>query len=58
MTDFGKEFSDALEGAAALRGMSDSLEPGMDVMPREEVFLISSFVMNLQHAAYVPPHSD
>lgn len=53
ITEFGKEFSDALEGAVALREMSDHLNTGVDVLPREEVFLISSFVMNLQHSAWV-----
>lgn len=53
MNDFGRKYSDALKGAAAATHKHDEAEPGIDLMPREEVFLISSFVMNLQHAAYV-----
>jgi hypothetical protein len=48
------EFADtagaALESAADISAQDgDSV---IDLMPREEVFLVSSFVMNLQHEAY------
>ncbi|KAI5797680.1 hypothetical protein EDC01DRAFT_33918 [Geopyxis carbonaria] len=47
---FGKQSGDALEGAANLQDLVDS-DLVADMMPREEVFLISSFIMNLRHAA-------
>ena len=40
----------ALEGAATIQEM-EGKEP--DIMPREEVFLMSSFMLNVRQAAYV-----
>jgi hypothetical protein len=51
ITEFENTSSKALEGAADISGPHDG-DVEVDVMPREEVFLISSFVMNLQHGAY------
>ncbi|KAF8537599.1 hypothetical protein BDD12DRAFT_744544 [Trichophaea hybrida] len=48
ITEFGNTSTAALEIAAALQGPQDV---DVDLMPREEVFLISSFVMNLRHGA-------
>jgi hypothetical protein len=48
------EFADTA-GAALERAADISAHDGdsvIDLMPREEVFLVSSFVMNLQHEAY------
>ena len=44
---FDKESAAALEGAKALEELQ-SREP--DIMPREEVFLISSFMLNVRQA--------
>jgi hypothetical protein len=52
ITQFGNKSSDALDSAAAHREFShDDLD--FDVLPREEVFLISNFIMNMRHGAYV-----
>ena len=40
----------ALEGAATIQEM-EGKEP--DIMPREEVFVMSSFMLNVRQAAYV-----
>jgi hypothetical protein len=50
---FGESSIDALEGVAALRGIGENPDTDYDVMPRDEVFVISSFVMNLRHGAQV-----
>jgi hypothetical protein len=47
--EFGESSSAALE-SAAISGPQEE-DPNVDIMPREEVFLISSFVMNLRHGA-------
>ena len=44
---FDVDCADALEGAAAIQDIQ-GLEP--DIMPREEIFLISSFVLNVRQA--------
>ncbi|KAA8914554.1 hypothetical protein FN846DRAFT_926778 [Sphaerosporella brunnea] len=49
ITEFGDTSSAALEGAADISAHEG--DTVVDLMPREEVFLISSFVMNLQHEA-------
>ena len=48
LDDFDTDTSSALEGAAILQELTE-LVP--DVMPREEIFLISSFLLNLRQAA-------
>jgi hypothetical protein len=45
---FDKNSASALEGAAAFHDME---EPQVDIMPRMETFLISSFLLNLRQAA-------
>lgn len=45
---FDADAASALEDAAQLEEKEDQ-KP--DIMPREEVFLISSFLLNLRHAA-------
>ncbi|TVY26034.1 putative membrane protein [Lachnellula hyalina] len=49
LADFDKNSASALEGAAALQGLD---HPQVDIMPRMETFLISSFLLNLRHAAF------
>lgn len=44
---FDADTTSALEDAAQLQETEDQ-KP--DIMPREEVFLISSFLLNLRHA--------
>ncbi len=48
LTRFDTDTASALEGAAAMQDIQ-GLEP--DIMPREEVFLISSFILNLRQTA-------
>lgn len=48
LVDFDEDTSSALEGAA---GQTDLQDHELDVMPREEVFLVSSFLLNLRQAA-------
>lgn len=48
---FGQLTTDALEGAAVLTEPVADAEGDVDVMPRDEVFLISSFMLNLRQAA-------
>jgi hypothetical protein len=45
---FDKDSASALEGAAQLHNME---HPQVDIMPRMETFLISSFLLNLRQAA-------
>lgn len=47
LLQFDADAVSALEGAAAMQEM-EGLEP--DVMPREEVFLMSSFMLNVREA--------
>ncbi|KAI5845750.1 hypothetical protein DFP73DRAFT_476901 [Morchella snyderi] len=51
ITRFGQLTTDALEGAAVLTEPVADAEGDVDVMPRDEVFLISSFMLNLRQAA-------
>jgi hypothetical protein len=48
LTNFDKNSAGALEGAAALHNLD---HPQVDIMPRMETFLISSFLLNLRQAA-------
>jgi hypothetical protein len=48
IVNFDKDSSFALEGAAALHDLD---QPQVDIMPRMETFLISSFLLNLRQAA-------
>lgn len=48
LTDFDRDSASALEGATALHGLE---HPQIDIMPRMEIFLISSFLLNLRQAA-------
>ncbi|TVY68909.1 putative membrane protein, partial [Lachnellula suecica] len=48
LADFDKNSAGALEGAAALHDL-DHIQ--VDIMPRMETFLISSFLLNLRQAA-------
>ena len=47
LMSFDSDFASALESANALEELQ-SKEP--DIMPREEVFLISSFMLNVRQA--------
>ena len=47
---FDGSTASALEKAAVMQELKDR-EP--DIMPREEIFLISSFLLNLRQAAWV-----
>lgn len=49
--DFGHKTTNALEGAAVLTELHPDEAGEVDVMPRDEVFLISSFMLNLRQAA-------
>jgi hypothetical protein len=49
MAEFDKDSATALEGAASLHDL-DHLQ--VDIMPRMETFLISSFLLNLRQAAF------
>jgi hypothetical protein len=51
ITEFGKTSDDALEGAQAVLQEQDTDIDNFDVMPREEVFLVSSFMLNLRQGA-------
>ena len=44
---YDQESASALDGAAALQ---DSKNGDLDLMPREEVFLVSSFLLNFRQA--------
>ena len=48
IAEFAEQSTKALEGAAVFQELA---ETEVDIMPREEVFLISSFILNLRHAA-------
>jgi hypothetical protein len=48
LTDFDRDSASALERATALH---DFEHPQIDIMPRMETFLISSFLLNLRQAA-------
>lgn len=48
---FGRTTTDALEGATDLTELTPNEAGDVDVMPRDEVFLISSFMLNLRQAA-------
>ncbi|KAH8759122.1 hypothetical protein F5882DRAFT_337519 [Hyaloscypha sp. PMI_1271] len=48
IAEFDKDSATALEGAASLRDLD---HPQVDIMPRMETFLISSFLLNLRQAA-------
>ncbi|KAI9830826.1 MAG: hypothetical protein M1819_005351 [Sarea resinae] len=45
---FDRNSSAAIQGAGLLQQLEESQ---MDIMPREEIFLVSSFLLNLRHAA-------
>ncbi len=47
LLQFDSDAASALEGAATMQAL-EGLEP--DIMPREEVFLISSFMLNVRQA--------
>jgi hypothetical protein len=50
--EFGERSTEALEGAASeeISG-AEMADAEVDVMPRDEIFLISSFMLNLRQAA-------
>ena len=48
LKDFDRDSASALEGAAALHDLD---QRHIDIMPRMEIFLISSFLLNLRQAA-------
>lgn len=50
LADFDKTSTEALEEAAIIQQLKHQR---FDVMPREEIFLISSFILNLRLAASV-----
>jgi len=50
MQTFDKDTTSALESAAREQEL-EGFEP--DIMPRDEIFLISSFLLNFTQAAYV-----
>jgi hypothetical protein len=49
IAEFDKDSATALEGAASLHDLD---HPQVDIMPRMETFLISSFLLNLRQAAF------
>lgn len=49
--DFGRTTTDALESATDLTKLTPDEAGNVDVMPRDEVFLVSSFMLNLRQAA-------
>ncbi|KAG0640730.1 hypothetical protein HOY80DRAFT_1116319 [Tuber brumale] len=50
--EFGRRSTEALEGAAIKETNNVEVIDGeIDVMPRDEIFLISSFILNLRQAA-------
>jgi uncharacterized membrane protein YgaE (UPF0421/DUF939 family) len=48
INEFDKDSESALEGATSLQNLDG---PQIDIMPRVETFLISSFILNLRQAA-------
>ncbi len=48
LTTFDMDTAAALDKAAVMQELKDQ---GPDIMPREEIFLISSFLLNLRQAA-------
>ncbi|KAL8987708.1 MAG: hypothetical protein Q9177_003113 [Variospora cf. flavescens] len=48
LLSFDREIAEALEGAVDLQEFK---QESIDIMPREEVFLVASFVLNLRQAA-------
>ena len=53
ITLFAETSAQALEGAAELQELNERNDTEVDIMPRDEIFLISSFILNLRMAAYV-----
>lgn len=49
LADFDRDSASSLEGAAALHDLAHAQ---VDIMPRMETFLISSFLLNLRQAAF------
>jgi len=50
--EFSRRSTEALEGAAIQETNNPEMIDGeIDVMPRDEIFLISSFMLNLRQAA-------
>lgn len=47
---FDADCADALEAAGTFEGLNDA-QP--DIMPREEIFLVSSFLLNVRQAGWV-----
>lgn len=48
---FAETSTQALEGAAELQALNEKSVTEVDIMPRDEIFLISSFILNLRMAA-------
>lgn len=48
LLSFDREIAEALEGAVDLQEFN---QESIDIMPREEIFLVASFVLNLRQAA-------
>ncbi|KAL9019386.1 MAG: hypothetical protein Q9185_003372 [Variospora sp. 1 TL-2023] len=48
LLSFDREIAEALEGAVDLQELNQG---SIDIMPREEIFLVASFVLNLRQAA-------
>ncbi|KAF8434433.1 hypothetical protein BGX38DRAFT_1219730 [Terfezia claveryi] len=51
ITLFAETSTQALEGAADLQALNEKSVTEVDIMPRDEIFLISSFILNLRMAA-------
>lgn len=51
ITAFAETSANALEGAAELQELNERIDTDVDIMPRDEVFLISSFLLNIRLAA-------
>lgn len=51
IAEFGRSSANALERANKEISGGDMADAEVDVMPRDEVFLISSFLLNLRQAA-------
>jgi len=50
--EFCRRSTEALEGAAIQEtNNAETIDGEIDVMPRDEIFLISSFMLNLRQAA-------
>jgi len=50
--EFCRRSTEALEGAAIKEtNNAEMIDGEIDVMPRDEVFLVSSFMLNLRQAA-------